>query len=262
MVDRLDPHELLAAARRSMSVPVDPDRLTIRSLELVNGQVELVFEWNDFPDLLGIRFIVPDTTSHHSWRQWAPATADEWAEYAIRVTFLEEMQTGLLYRGRRGFDGSIVWLSQPPGTGQPAGNCGPVRCPGDIEDLDEAGLSTAAGLEAALASGRIVIWTQAMTIPAREALGQLLIIGEQGSRTAAVINVEVRSAAPRRQEVLSNLIEYGITAAAERGILRLTSTETRPELLAAGFISEPAGLSYLTSAGAREAGDQGSESGV
>ncbi|WP_269045474.1 hypothetical protein [Paenarthrobacter sp. Z7-10] len=56
---------------------------------------------------------------------------------------------------------------------------------------------------------------------------------------------------PRRQKVLSILIEYGIVAAAERGILKLVSAAAHPELLAAGFTSEGAGWSYLTSARAR-----------
>jgi hypothetical protein len=261
MAESLDPNQLLDAARRAMSIPAEPDKLRIRSLELVNGQLELIFDWNDFPDPLGIRFEVPDTTDHRSWRTWAPATVDEWAQYAIQVTFLEEMQTGLLHRARRDFDGSIIWLARPPENEQPVCNFALVRYPGDFEGLEEAGLSTAAGLEA-LASGRTVIWTQAITWPPEQPLGQLLITGDRGSRTAAVIDLDVLELVPRRQEVLSSLIEYGITAAAERGILRLTSTETRAELLAAGFISEAAGLSYLTSAGARQARAQGSESGV
>jgi hypothetical protein len=256
MAELLDPHQLLEAARRAMSIPAGPDKLRVRSLELINGRFELIFDWNDFPDPLGFRFEVPGTTDHPSWRNWAPATVDEWAQYAVHVAFLEEMQTGLLYRARRDFDGNVIWLAWQKEDKQQVCDCGPVRCPGDFERLHEARLSTAAGREA-LAAGRVTIWTQAMTFPARNPLGQFLMIGEPGSKTANVIEIEISGDVPRRKEVLSSLIGYGITAAAERGILRITSGEACPELLAEGFIPDKAGLSYLTSARARVASETG-----
>ncbi|WP_269045475.1 hypothetical protein [Paenarthrobacter sp. Z7-10] len=77
MGDPLDPGILLESARRAMKIAVEPDRFGVRSVELHDGQIELIFNWNEYPDPLGVRFDLPDNTAHRSWAEWAPATVEE-----------------------------------------------------------------------------------------------------------------------------------------------------------------------------------------
>lgn len=112
-VTYIDPQEILRDARRLLQIPVGGDRLTLEEASIVGDLLAIVFRWNDFPELLGIRFTIPDTTGHPAWTMWAPYSVEEWVMYAIRVTLIEEMQTGLLQRGRHEFDGRVTWLHIP-----------------------------------------------------------------------------------------------------------------------------------------------------
>lgn len=96
-----------------MKLPVGGDRLELLSAGITGCSLELVFRWNDNPDLLGMRFEIPDTTEHPAWTRWAPQMVEEWVQYAVRVTLIEEMQTCLLHRACKEFDGRVLWLHSP-----------------------------------------------------------------------------------------------------------------------------------------------------
>ncbi len=114
MTEVIDQQATLAAAREAMVRPVGGDTLNLVALRVVAGYLEVVFRWNQCPEQLGYRVELPDTTDHPSWTKWAPGTVEEWVEYALRFSLIEDMQTGLLQYGRRHFDGSVVWLEDAP----------------------------------------------------------------------------------------------------------------------------------------------------
>ncbi|GLB69067.1 hypothetical protein [Arthrobacter mangrovi] len=114
MTKAIDQEAILAAARDIMVRPVGGDTLNLISLRVVDGYLEVVFRWNERPEQFGYRVELPDTTDHPSWTKWAPQTVEEWVEYAVRFSLIEDMQTGLLPYGRRRFDGSVLWLEGAP----------------------------------------------------------------------------------------------------------------------------------------------------
>lgn len=107
----IDHQAILAAAWEVMERPVGGDQLQLMSIRVSGGYLEVVFRWNDYPTAIGYRVELPDTTAHPAWNRWAPQTVEEWVEYAVRVTLIEDMQTGLLQRGGHDFDGDVLWLN-------------------------------------------------------------------------------------------------------------------------------------------------------
>ncbi|EMY34062.1 hypothetical protein D477_011606 [Arthrobacter crystallopoietes BAB-32] len=114
MAEVIDQQAILAAAEDVMVRPVGGDALALISLRVAAGFLELVFRWNDYPQPLGYRVELPDTTDHPVWTRWAPQAVEEWVEYAVRFTLIEDMQTGLLQYGGRHFDGEVLWLEREP----------------------------------------------------------------------------------------------------------------------------------------------------
>jgi hypothetical protein len=110
MAEPIDQHSILATAREIMGLPVGGDRLQIFSIDIVGQDLELVYYWNDVPTRLGYRVELPDTTEHPAWKKWAPKTVEEWTMYAVRVTLIEDMQTGLLAWGNRKSERDVLWL--------------------------------------------------------------------------------------------------------------------------------------------------------
>lgn len=110
MSEAIDHQAILAAAWEVMERPVGGDQLQLMSIRIAGGFLEVVFRWNDYLTAIGYRVELPDTTTHQAWIRWAPQTVEEWVEYAVRVTLIEDMQTGLLQRGGHDFDGEVLWL--------------------------------------------------------------------------------------------------------------------------------------------------------
>lgn len=110
MAEPINQQSILAAAREIMKLPVGGDRLRIISIDVAGQNLELVYAWNDVPTSLGYRVELPDTTEHAAWKKWAPKTIEEWTMYAVRVTLIEDMQTGLLVWGKRHLERGVLWL--------------------------------------------------------------------------------------------------------------------------------------------------------
>lgn len=110
MAGQIDQQSILDTASRIMRLPVGGDSLRILSIEIVDRNLELVYHWNDIPTPLGYRVELPDTTEHPAWKKWGPKTVEEWTMYAVRVSLIEDMQTGLLVRGKTHMERGVLWL--------------------------------------------------------------------------------------------------------------------------------------------------------
>lgn len=113
MTESLDPNDLLVAIKAVFEYQSIETYFEVRSVEIAGTEVLVLFEWAKPGMLYGVRIEIPDTTDHHSWREWAPQTMEEWATYAVRWKMIEELETGLVGRTTRSFDGHVTWLELP-----------------------------------------------------------------------------------------------------------------------------------------------------
>lgn len=113
MADSLDPGELLSAIKAVFEIESVETYFEVRSVEIAGNDVQVLFEWAKPGVLYGIRIEIPDTTDHPSWQDWRPQTLEEWATYAVKWKMIEELETGLLGRTSRSFDGRVTWLELP-----------------------------------------------------------------------------------------------------------------------------------------------------
>lgn len=242
MAETIDPAEILATVRSIMMSPdgavsgAAPNTIDVKSVEIADGFVQLIFRWDQYPDLLGMRFEAPDTTDHPAWTNWAPQSIHEWAIYAVLLQALENMQTGFLYWGRRCFDGRIVWLEVQDDERNPSWGAQQIDAGKCTETLEKAGLSTEAGVEAR-ALGQRTIWMTLVAHGSEDVLGQAVISSAADAPAAELLWVETVSGMPEKSLMVETLLHYACTAAAGQGILRLTSSSSQPfvaDLLAFG----------------------------
>lgn len=202
----------------------------------------LMFRWDPYPDLFGVELSL---VSPDSWLGVGdPAEdLDEWIA-ALPLSLMEEIDTGLLYRGRRRQGDGCIELRGPDWPSDYRFYIDTVR-PYDTIEWSRTSFVAADGLDPARAvaareAGILVAWLTAYenNSTGKPYLGQAIVVGETPER-ARLDHVEVVAGTPTT--LLIGLVRAATHAAAASGAAAVTARVGLEHLELLGFRPTSAG---------------------
>lgn len=241
MDEPVDSREVLALATEKLERPWGGAGFRLRSVALEADELHITFGWERNPTRFGVKLAVPERTSDEVWTRWAPESVDEWVEYAVRVTLVEELETGLTRRARRTCSGGVTWLELDDRQGVPVIHIGDVMG-GDVDmgTLQARGLDTS-GPTGAWNAGRLLLWCYAFSgTLSSEPLGAISI--ESGD-PPSVCTVEVVTGVT--PEVTRTLLSHALYALQDAGWLTAVAPHGPQWLASWGFVADRAGVLAL-----------------
>lgn len=245
IVDHIDVRPVAALATRMLNRPQTGPAYRLDAVVLDGAELLVTFWWERNPLLFGVRFALPRRTTDEVWTRWDPASLDEWVEYAIWVTFIEEVQTGLTRRARRVHADGVVWLDLDEPSGVPACRVWDVdHDPATVQALRRTGLDVDRSL-AAREVGELLVWRWAEPVggpgasvgaPAA-AFGHLSVTAAE---RPAVCDLQMSPGVP--DDVTATLLRDVVYWLADGGFPVLTAPDGPTWLTSWGFVRDGSGL--------------------
>lgn len=241
MDEPVDSREVVALATEKLERPWGGAGFRLKSVAVEADELHITFGWERNPTLFGVKLAVPARTSDEVWTRWAPGSVDEWVEYAVRVTFVEELETGLTRRARRRCSEGVTWLELDDRPGVPVIRVGNVVGGDvDIRTLQARGLDTT-GPTGAWNAGRLLLWCYAFSgTLSSDPLGAISI--ESGDPSSVCTMEVVTGVTP---EVTRTLLSNAMYALQDMGWMTVVAPHGPQWLTSWGFVADSAGVLTL-----------------
>lgn len=213
----------------------------LRSVVMEAGELHITFWWERNPTPFGVKLAVPQRTSDEAWTRWAPGSVDEWVEYAVRVTLVEELETGLTRRAGRTCSEGVTWLELDDRPGVSVIHVSNV-VGGDVDTrtLQARGLDTT-GPTGAWNAGRLLLWRYAFSGNlSSDPLGAISI--ESGDPPTVCTMDVVTGVTP---EVTRTLLSNAMYVLQDMGWLTVAAPHGPQWLTSWGFVADSAGVLTL-----------------
>ena len=241
--ESIDVREVLSLAKEKLEHPGAGVEFRLRSVVAEAGELQITFWWERNPTIFGVNLATPSSSRDPIWTRWDPGSIDEWVEYAVRVTLMEELLTGLTWRALRSTSEGVTWLDLKENPATAAFHIRDVE-PGDSDTrrLQAAGFE-AARPQSVREEGRLLLWRYAIST---DQSGHILgAISVESGDPPAVCSFDVASGVTH--EVTRALLMDAVYAVEDLGWSTVVAHHGPEWLTSWGFAADDAGVLVLDS---------------